>query len=242
MCAVSCEVYNDEQYMEEPGYILVQRTYSDYIHDIFRVAELSDFFRQYQDIRSDREAAVSLAENYFHESFSWDRCLYYEQADIDGWGKIELAKDGTFRVRSCIGYNRIFNVSHLGGRRFAISFGSQGNKYDDLLSLSATVNCDEDWVTLETCSFSCSFPDSGFCSVSSVESAPVRKGIVSGQGLTYAPQSGRLAYEYYDDYGSEDSFETSFSEDFQTVERDGTVVKCLPVRYNSYNSVDYVIE
>ena len=112
----------------------------------------------------------------------------------------------------------------------------------DLQSLQAAFICDDDWVTLEECKVVCTFPDSGYCTISSVEDEPVRKAIVSRSYRTYAPVSGRLLYEYSDDNGGEDRFETGFSEDCQTVERGQSVVKCKPLAFNQNLTVDYVID
>ena len=241
----SCEVYSDEESLVEPGYMVVQRTYGDYIYNIFNVAELSDFFRQYQSVRSDRDAAVKLAEGYFHQSADWDGCLFYEEAEIRGWGRIALEDDGSFSVsvREACRYTAewTFSVIQHADGRFVVEYKAKGSG-SDLKSLHATFTCDDDWVTLEECRVICTFPDSGYCTISSLEEEPVRKAIVSRSGGTYTPSSGRLLYEYSDDYGVEDRFKTGFSEDCQTVERGQSVVKCKPLGLNPNLTVDYVID
>ena len=243
--AVSCEIYSDEESLVEPGYMVVQRTYRDYIYNIFNVAELSGFFQQYQSIRSDRDAAVKLAEDYFHQSAYWDGCLFFEQAEISGWGKIVLEDDGSFSVivRTTYMYTpeRTFSVIPNADGRFVVEYEAKDSD-SDLQSLQAAFICDDDWVTLEECKVVCTFPDSGYCTISSVEDEPVRKAIVSRSYRTYTPVSGRLLYEYSDDNGGEDRFETGFSEDCQTVERGQSVVKCKPLAFNQNLTVDYVID
>ena len=44
----SCEIYNDRDELQEPAYMVVQPVYGAYVYEMFKAAELSYFFQQYQ--------------------------------------------------------------------------------------------------------------------------------------------------------------------------------------------------
>ena len=86
--------YHDEYTSDkvEDAYAIVQ---NDLISPSFRVIELAEVFSIYQEVRSNREVALSYVERYFNTN----RQVYYEFMDIDRWGKITLMDDGSFTAK-----------------------------------------------------------------------------------------------------------------------------------------------
>ncbi|MBO8447992.1 MAG: hypothetical protein IAC29_01810 [Bacteroidetes bacterium] len=249
LSVASCKIYDDSEVLQEPAYMVVCSTYEDCISEIFKVAELADFFSLYQDIRSDREAAMELAESYFPYWINEDN-LYYEEADVSGWGRIVLEEDGSFSVFTDHGFwgDRYLQgtgefryvVTETGERSFSVELSGTDTGLD--LSISAVVTCDDDWVTVESCSVSYMPSSTGGYTVSSVEGAPVKKvTIASGQDV-YQASSGSLAYSYCLDGTVTDDFTLSFGDQYVAILRDGRVAKCRPLQSYGGWSADYVIE
>ena len=97
VCLTACD--KEEEYHEEYSSIEGEDAYTivqnDLISTSFRVIELAEVFTGYQEIRSNREMALSFVESYFNTR----RQIYYEFMDIDYWGKITLMDDGSFIVK-----------------------------------------------------------------------------------------------------------------------------------------------
>ena len=97
-CLTACEPeeyeYHDEYTSSavEDAYAIVQ---NDLISPSFRVIELAEVFTIYQEVRSNREVALSHVERYFNTN----RQVYYEFMNIDRWGKITLLDDGSFTAK-----------------------------------------------------------------------------------------------------------------------------------------------
>ena len=100
LAQVSCKIYDDEDSLQEPAYMVVQQTYRAYVNDLFRMVELADFYRSYREIWQDREASMQLADSYFPEGRVSEDGLYYEMADVSGWGVIKAGNDGTYTIKS----------------------------------------------------------------------------------------------------------------------------------------------
>ena len=141
MMISSCRVYDSKEYMEEPAYLLAQAAYKNFVNPLLKSAELADFFARYQEIRSDREAALALADTYFPGGWGISE-LYYEMA-AGYYGDIYLEDDGSFLViptwgmyyLSCSGvlscdiYDIGFSVVPEGDRRYSNdreSYGEHG--------------------------------------------------------------------------------------------------------------------
>ena len=77
---------------EEAVYSIVQ---NDLISPAFRLVELAEVFSGYQEIRSNRELALSYVEMYFDTKYF----VYYEYMTIDRWGNITLELDGSYKAK-----------------------------------------------------------------------------------------------------------------------------------------------
>ena len=197
MMISSCRVYDSKEYMEEPAYLLAQAAYKNFVNPLLKSAELADFFARYQEIRSDREAALALADTYFPGGWGISE-LYYEMA-AGYYGDIYLEDDGSFLViptwgmyyLSCSGvlscdiYDIGFSVVPEGDRRYSISSVTIPDSYDYGASgseavISATVSCDDENIVLEECLIE--LPE---CTVTSVDGAPA---VVASDDVTeYSP-------------------------------------------------------
>ena len=243
----SCKIYDDSDVLQEPAYMVVCNTYEDCISEIFKVAEISDFFSRYQEIRSDREAALELARSYFSYLITSDD-LYYEEAVVSGWGRIVLNGDGSFTV-----YTRHFFWSgHYGGRTFTYHVTPSGGRTYSLaleetdgdidLHINAEVSCDDDWVTLENCSVLYTPGQKDGYAISSVKDSPVRRVMVDAGQEVYQASSGSLSYSYCLDGSETDDFILSFGDLYVSIRRDGRVAKCKPLASYGGWDVDYVLE
>ena len=239
----SCEIYNDRDELQEPAYMVVQPVYGAYVYEMFKAAELSYFFQQYQEIREDREAAVSFATEYFGMERNWDYCLFYEEAEISGIGRILLNDDGSFTVDPSITFYRFFPsvgtftvTSEAPGRFIISSDAADGLPAGSVVS---SVLCDDGYVTLED--FSLSLDTGEFrLDVVSVDGEPVKKLVAPDSIESYQAVSGSLSFIYKEYDGFEDEFELGFGEDCVTVSRGSSSVKCKPLdRYEK--NYDYVI-
>ena len=77
---------------EEAVYSLVQ---NDLLSPSFRLVELAEVFSGYQEIRSDREAALDYVYGYFNTR----NYVYYEFMSIYNWGRINLEFDGSYKAK-----------------------------------------------------------------------------------------------------------------------------------------------
>lgn len=252
LCLMSCKIYDDKEYVQEPGYIVAQDTYRAYVNELFMVAELADFFSGYQELREDREAAEAFAESYFGISLDWDSCLFYEYADIPGHGSISLEDDGTFSVDMYRhSYyldggvrNGIYSVTD-DGRAFRITLRYEDGEGSvptdtDVLTAGATVRCEDGWIVMDECSIACPF-QAYSCSISSVSGKPARRRSVSVSDTAYQASEGCLHYVYSEPDGFTDEFDVEFSDDSVSIVRGGTTVRCLPFDRIYDRSVDYII-
>ena len=254
MMISSCRVYDSKEYMEEPAYLLAQAAYKNFVNPLLKSAELADFFARYQEIRSDREAALALADTYFPGGWGISE-LYYEMA-AGYYGDIYLEDDGSFLViptwgmyyLSCSGvlscdiYDIGFSVVPEGDRRYSISSVTIPDSYDSGASgaeavISATVSCDDENMILEECLIE--LPE---CTVTSVGGAPVTRPAVYNAGDVFASSSGRLDYECSEESGVEDSFTLGFHDGYVTIERGTSVLKCKAFEKTRTLQYDYVIQ
>ena len=246
----SCEVYSDEDYVQEPGYIVAQRVYRVFVNEIFQAAELADFFQQYQSLRGDRDAAVRLAEEYFRINYAenWDERLFYEMAEIPGYGYVYLNEDGTFNV-SLYGTSyssgftgREYKVSSDAAGHFAITSETPEGQSSPEWSIQAEAACGQEAVVLENCNISCRTEEYSVSAVS-VEGDPVQKQKVPVSGFVYQASAGSLHFVYEEpDDEFRDEFDLGFASGYVTVSRGASVLKCEPLDEVNDKTVDYVIE
>lgn len=90
-----CTIYSDEMYPEDPAADAFRSVYSETVDRFFRMTELCDFFSAYQEIKSDADAGLALAESYFGDNVYY---LVYDRLSVTGWGVLGLSDDGSFLV------------------------------------------------------------------------------------------------------------------------------------------------
>ena len=77
---------------EEAVYSIVQ---NDLLSPSFRLVELAEVFSGYQEIRSNRELALSFVEKYFNTKYF----VYYEYMTINWWGTVSMEFDGSYKAK-----------------------------------------------------------------------------------------------------------------------------------------------
>lgn len=249
LAQVSCKIYDDEDSLQEPAYMVVQQTYMAYVDDLFRMVELADFYRSYREIWQDREASMQLADSYFPEGRVSEDGLYYEMADVSGWGVIKAGNDGTYTIKSYGDYSCYVFRNYYGYESMNYEVTVSADGYfsiksvdpednagnDSILKIEAKARCADGNVVIEECNIV-----SDFCNIVSVADKPLVRKRVTPSGTAYNADSGSLSYSYSDKSGVNDAFVLGFHADHVSIERGSSVVKCLLLN-EVERSVDYVI-
>lgn len=236
----SCEVYDSDDYPQEPAYEVACDSYNGYLYEIYNIAELSDFFQAYQQIKTDRVASLELGTRYF--GYYLDDVLFYDEVSVYGWGDLLLQDDGSYTVTvypeksSETEFDVI--VEPLEGRRFSISLKS--DTYKDLIDFEAEVVCDDEYVSMESC-FVKYWKDNVLCQISGIGGEPVKKTVCFAGGHTFQPEGGSLHFSLSGNVV--DEFDLKFADSYVTIARDGSEVKCREFGRGCYSHhYDYVID
>lgn len=91
-----CGCTRDAAYIEnvdDPGYDIFSRTYEWHVNNLFRCAELADFYSRYNDIRTDRAESEALADSFFGDRWT---DLYYEKVSVYMVGTMRMTGEGQY--------------------------------------------------------------------------------------------------------------------------------------------------
>ncbi len=100
------DINKDETISSNPRFRFSVLFWHEEMLPVFKVGKLAAFFAEYQEIRSDREAAEALWQSYFPEQYI---NLYYEEARVYSLGTIRLVAENEFYVEPSYMYGNSFS-------------------------------------------------------------------------------------------------------------------------------------
>lgn len=202
--SVSCVIYSDEEYPEDPSFKVSQIFYNRNFEHLFRVSELVRFFSEYQKIREDRPASEALWMAYFGDA---QINLYYEKASVSGWGTVTLSGGQDTYVVSSDAYME-------GNRKYVVAIAGDGTMHVDVypeesdeLSFSAEMSLADGKVSIMELDYMAEDRYGTTVSVSVGE--PLSMPVCSEGKYSHYPHSGMLEYSLSGEV--DDSFRVTYS-------------------------------
>ena len=204
-------IYSDKDISSAPDLHLSQERYYSVFPELFRTAEMADFFSAYQLVRSDREASLALWEDYFGDRYV---VLYYEEAlPYEPWGKIAVTETEHTYLVNFGGWNSISEyLVSVDGETFSVAaFVGEEEQYKAEMSVTGGV------VSVNSLSV---VSDDGFGTTVTMEVLePVSVTRCSHGEYETFPSSGAISYVLHGKV--DDEFVVRYDGNGCVIERDG---------------------
>lgn len=218
---VSCVMYSDEDYPEDPSFKVAQIFYNGNFEHLFRVSELVVFFSEYQGMRDDRPASEALWRTYFGDA---PVSLDYEKASVYDWGTVTLSGEPDTYVVSSDAYME-------GNRKYVVAIAGDGTMHVDVyqegsdgLYFSAEMSLADGKVSIVGLDYMTEDQCGTTVSVSVGE--PLSMPVCSEGAYSHYPHSGILEYSISGEVN--DSFRVRYSSE-------GCVIRHLDGTETSYD-------